>query len=167
MLAEFITEFSAFIKHILSRTINISAFKMLLKILTVAALATFEIYAAIPTGYAMGLSPWIILLASIIGGVTGIFITVFFGERIRRFFYSNQHKVNRPIHHPILHHILKKYGIIGLGVLGTIILGAPITIGVGVAINANVKRLPGWCCIGVVVRCIIFTLIGYYGIQLF
>ena len=41
---------------------------MLYKILTVAGLATFEIYAAIPTGFAFGLSPWIIFAASLIGG---------------------------------------------------------------------------------------------------
>jgi hypothetical protein len=40
---------------------------MFLKILTVAALATFEIYAAIPAGFAMGLSPWVIFFASITG----------------------------------------------------------------------------------------------------
>jgi hypothetical protein len=40
----------------------------MLKILTVAGLATFEIYVAIPTGFAMGLNPWVIFFASLAGG---------------------------------------------------------------------------------------------------
>ena len=52
---------------------------MILKILTVAGLATFEIYAAIPTGFAMGLSPWIIFFSSVIGGLTGVFVVAFWG----------------------------------------------------------------------------------------
>jgi len=42
---------------------------MLYKILTVAGLATFEIYAAIPAGFAFRLSPIIIFLASLGGGL--------------------------------------------------------------------------------------------------
>ncbi len=42
-----------------------------------------------------------------------------------------------------------KYGIIGLGFLGTLSVGAPISIAVGVGLNANLKKLLTWCCIGV------------------
>ena len=47
---------------------------MFLKILTVAGLATFEIYAAIPAGFAFGLSPWIIFFASLAGGLAGAIV---------------------------------------------------------------------------------------------
>src|SRR5690349_3850026 len=59
---------------------------MLLKILTVAGLATFEIYAAIPTGFALGLPSWIIFLASVTGGLTGAFVAAFLGDKISSFF---------------------------------------------------------------------------------
>ena len=59
---------------------------MILKILSVAALASFEIYAAIPAGFAFGLSPWIIFIASAAGGLAGLFIAAFLGDRIRKFF---------------------------------------------------------------------------------
>lgn len=141
---------------------------MLLKILSVAALATFEIYAAIPSGFAMGLPAWIILLASIAGGVTGVFVTAFFGDRIRGFFQRKKQPHESPeTKHPMLSRIWKKYGIIGLGFLGTITVGAPITIATGVALNANLKKLVSWSVAGVVTRCILFTLIGYYGLKLF
>lgn len=50
---------------------------MFLKILTVAGLATFEIYAAIPAGFAFGLSPWIIFFASLAGGLAGAIVAAF------------------------------------------------------------------------------------------
>ena len=47
---------------------------MFFKILTVAGLATVEIYAAIPAGFAFGLSPWTIFFASLTGGFVGVFV---------------------------------------------------------------------------------------------
>ncbi|WP_462221614.1 small multi-drug export protein [Ferruginibacter sp.] len=140
---------------------------MFLKILTVAALATFEIYVAIPTGFAFGLSPWIIFFASITGGLVGVFVAAFLGDKIRSFLYKNKPKEEKKYKHPMVHKIWEKYGIVGLGFFGTMSVGAPISIAVGVGLNANLKKLLTWCCVGVACRCVIFTLIGYYGLKLF
>jgi membrane protein YqaA with SNARE-associated domain len=140
---------------------------MFLKILTVAGLATFEIYAAIPAGFAFGLTPWVIFFTSIAGGLTGVFVAAFLGDKIRALLYKNKPLKPKKDHHPLVHHFWNKYGIIGLGFLGTVSVGAPISIAVGVGLNANMKKLLTWCCIGVTTRCIVFTLIGYYGLQLF
>ncbi|MEO7523646.1 MAG: hypothetical protein ABIT58_06090 [Ferruginibacter sp.] len=140
---------------------------MFLKLLTVAGLATFEIYAAIPAGFAFGLSPWAIFLASITGGLAGVFIAAFLGNKIRTLLHRNKPAKPEKDKHPVLLRIWKKYGSIGLGFLGTVSVGAPISIAVGVGLNANLKTLLTWCCIGVATRCIMFTLIGYYGLQLF
>jgi membrane protein YqaA with SNARE-associated domain len=141
---------------------------MLLKALTVAGLATFELYAAIPAGFAFHLSPWLIFFASAFGGVVGVFVVAFLGKRIRAFFHKKKSaKHSAAIRHPFLHHLWDKYGIIGLGILGTISLGAPISLAVGIALNANINKLVTWCCIGVITRCIVFTLLGLYGLKLF
>lgn len=140
---------------------------MFLKTLTVAGLATFEIYAAIPLGFAFGLSSWTIFFASVIGGLTGVFVAAFLGDKIRTFFHKNKPVKEKQNKHPMIHRIWNKYGIIGLGFLGTVSVGAPISIAVGVGLNANLKKLLTWCCIGVVTRCVLFTLVGYYGLKLF
>lgn len=141
---------------------------MILKILTVAGLATFEIYAAIPAGFALGLSPWTIFFASITGGLVGVFVAAFLGNRIRSFFHKNKPtKEASEKKHPAILKLWNKYGIIGLGFLGTVSVGAPISIAMGVGLNVNIKKLVTWCCIGVLTRCIVFTLVGYYGLQLF
>jgi membrane protein YqaA with SNARE-associated domain len=140
---------------------------MFLKILTVAGLATFEIYAAIPAGFAFGLSPWAIFFASITGGLIGVFVAAFLGDKIRAMIYKNKPVKEKKDTHPMVHKLWNKYGIIGLGFLGTVSVGAPISIAVGVSLNANMAKLITFCCIGVLTRCIVFTLVGYYGLQLF
>jgi membrane protein YqaA with SNARE-associated domain len=141
---------------------------MFLKILTVAGLATFEIYAAIPAGFAFGLSPWAIFFASLGGGLVGVFAAAFLGDKIRAFFHKrktpNEAQKQK---HPGIYRIWNKYGIVGLGFLGTVSVGAPVTIAVGVSLQANIRKLITWCCIGVLTRCIVFTLVGYYGLKLF
>ncbi|MDB5190877.1 MAG: hypothetical protein JWQ96_440 [Segetibacter sp.] len=139
---------------------------MFLKILTVAGLASFEIYAAIPAGFAFGLSPWVILVASIIGGIAGVFVAAFLGDSIRKFFSKNKAPKETKPPTGLVYRIWNKYGVIGLGLLGTITVGAPVSLAVGIAFKAPVQTLITWCCIGVITRCVAFTAIGYYGLKL-
>ncbi len=120
---------------------------MLYKILTVAALATFEIYAAIPTGFAFGLNPWIIFFASLIGGITGAFVAAFLGEKIEKFLakYRKPKTVIKEKKPNLAHKIWHKYGIVGLGLVGTFTVGAPVSIAVGVGFNVSMHKLLFWC----------------------
>ena len=139
---------------------------MFLKILTVAGLASFEIYAAIPAGFALGLSPWLILFASVAGGLIGVFVAAFLGDNIRNFFNKNKPPKEVKPKTGLVYRLWNKYGIIGLGFLGTITVGAPLSLAVGIGFKAPLQKLITWCCIGVIVRCISFTLIAYYGLKL-
>ncbi len=139
---------------------------MVFKILTVAGLASFEIYAAIPAGFAFGLSPWVIFSSSVIGGLVGVFVAAFLGDSIRKFFNRNKKPKEIKPNTSLIYRIWNKYGIIGLGFLGTLTVGAPVSLAVGIGFKAPLKKLITWCCIGVITRCIVFTLIGHYGMQL-
>ncbi len=140
---------------------------MLYKILTVVVLATFEIYAAVPTGFAFGLSPWVIFFSCVSGGIIGVFITAFLGKKIRAFFSKGKTSEPTSHKHPTLFKIWNKYGIIGLSFLGTMSVGAPISIAIGVSLNANIKIMILWCCVAVICRCFLFTFIGHHGLKLF
>jgi membrane protein YqaA with SNARE-associated domain len=142
---------------------------MLYKILTVAALATFEIYAAIPAGFAFGLSPWVIFAASLVGGIAGVLVAAFLGEKIEKWLsrFRKPKPTAKEKKPNLAHRIWEKYGIIGLGFLGTFTVGAPVSIAVGVGFNVNMHKLATWCCLGVLARCIVFTIVGYFGAKLF
>jgi membrane protein YqaA with SNARE-associated domain len=139
---------------------------MILKILTVAALATFEIYAAIPAGFAFGLSPWIIFFSSLTGGLIGVYVAAFLGERIKRLIARFRKPKPPKPRTGVIYKIWDKYGVIGLGFLGTMTVGAPVSIGVGVGFNVPLKKMLLWCCLGVLVRCALFTTLGHYGMKL-
>ncbi|TDO27097.1 hypothetical protein [Sediminibacterium goheungense] len=140
---------------------------MTLKILTVAGLATFEIYAAIPAGFAFGLPAWVIFLASLIGGLTGVFVATFLGDKIKKILARYRKPKPEKPKTGLIYTIWEKYGIIGLGFVGTMTVGAPVSIGVGVGFNVPLQKLLVWCCLGVITRCALFTTIGYYGLKLF
>ncbi len=142
---------------------------MFYKILTVAGLATFEIYAAIPAGFAFGLSPMIIFLASLIGGLIGFFVAAYLDDKIKSLINQfRKNKVEKPKKEPgFVLRIWDKYGVIGLGLLGTMTVGAPISMGIGVGFNVSTNKMVFWCSLGVLIRCALFTSIGHYSLQLF
>ncbi|HRD57051.1 MAG TPA: small multi-drug export protein [Ferruginibacter sp.] len=135
-------------------------------IFSVASLATVEVYAAIPAGFAFGLHPLMIFASSVFGGLVGVFVAAFLGDRIRAFFKRNKPVKEEKPKNGLAHKLWEKYGIIGLGFLGTMTVGAPISLAVGVGFNAPLKKLVTWCCVGVLVRCAVFTAIGHYGLKM-
>jgi membrane protein YqaA with SNARE-associated domain len=140
---------------------------MIFKILTIIGLATFEVYAAIPAGFAFQLSPLVIFLSSTTGGLIGVVVAAYLGSLIQRFFakYRKTPKEEKPKSGFILR-VWEKYGLVGLGVIGTMTVGGPISIGVGVGFNVPINKLVFYCCIGVIARCAIFTFLGELGMKL-
>jgi membrane protein YqaA with SNARE-associated domain len=140
---------------------------MLYKILTVAGLATFEIYAAIPAGFAFKLSPFVIFFASAIGGLVGVFVAAYLGDIIKN--WLNRFRKPKPFKSEpgFVLKIWERYGVIGLGLLGTMSVGAPISIGLGVGFNVPTSKMVFWCCMGVLIRCALFTSIGHFSLKLF
>jgi membrane protein YqaA with SNARE-associated domain len=140
---------------------------MVLKILTVAGLATFEIYAAIPAGFAFELSAWTIFFASLVGGIAGVYVAAFLGERIKSFVSKYRKPKEEKPKTGMIYRIWDKYGVVGLGFLGTMTVGAPVSIAVGYSFNVSAVRLVTWCCLGVLTRCAVFTALGHYGLKAF
>lgn len=142
---------------------------MLYKILTVGGLATFEIYAAIPAGFAFELSPFVIFFASLIGGLLGVFVAAYLGDKIKSLVKKfRKAKVAKSKAEPgFVLKIWEKYGVVGLGLLGTMTVGAPISIGIGVGFNVPTNKMVFWCSLGVILRCALFTALGHFSLQLF
>jgi uncharacterized membrane protein len=71
---------------------------MIYKILTVIGLATFEIYAAIPAGFAFKLNPIEIFSYSVIGGLFGVFVAAYLGDIIKKWISKlRKNKVNKDL----------------------------------------------------------------------
>ena len=131
---------------------------MVFEIFTVTAIASFEIYAALTAAHAFGLDTWVILMCTLTGGIAGTFIAAFLGKRIEHFINEKFRKNKTPKPKTgLIYKIWNKYGLYGLGIIGTFFLGAPAAIGVGVGFNADMKKLLPLCLVTVVVRCFAFT----------
>ncbi len=143
---------------------------MIYKILTVILLSTFEVYAAIATGLVSGLSPHIVCLSTLTGGIAGVFIVAFLGDKIKAFFQKNkkEKEIKAPtLKDKILLKLRDKYGIFGIGFIGTFLLGAPISIGLGVGLGIPAKTLVKWSLIAVIIRCVAFSYFFNYLSKLF
>jgi len=121
-------------------------------------MASFEIYAALVAAHGFGLSTPVILACTLTGGILGVFIAAFLGERIERYINKTFRKNKLPKPKTgLIYKIWGKYGLYGLGIIGTFLLGAPAAIGVGVGFNADMKKLVKLCLVTVVIRCFAFT----------
>jgi membrane protein YqaA with SNARE-associated domain len=141
---------------------------IILRTLSVALLASVELYAAVPLGFFYKLTAWTIFFASLSGGIAGVFVAAFLGDKIRAFISKyRKPKEKKEKKDTLIYRIWTKYGIIGLGTIGTFFVGAPVCIALGVSLNADLKKLITWCSIGVFIRCTVYTLLGHFGAKLF
>jgi membrane protein YqaA with SNARE-associated domain len=129
------------------------------KIFLVALLSSFEIYVAIGTGMAFGLSPNIICVSTLVGGVIGVFVAAFLGQKIKAFIakYRKPKPKTDSAKDKLMAKLWQQYGEFGVGFLGTFVVGAPISIGIGIGFGVEAKKLIKWCLLAVVLRCVIYS----------
>ena len=142
---------------------------MLYKILLVGLIATFEIYVAIGTGMAFNLSSNVLFLTTVTGGIIGVFVAAFLGDKIRKFIlkYKKPKPAKPGNKDKIMMKLWEKYGVVGVGFLGTFIVGAPISIGIGFGLGIQPMKLVNWCLLAVVLRCFLFSYFFNYVKNLF
>ncbi len=143
---------------------------MIYKIISVGAIATFEIYAAIGVGMLAKLSPHVIFVTTLIGGIIGVFAAVFLGERIRAFiakFKKPKPQQEESGKDKVIKKLWDKYGVFGVGFIGTFLMGAPISIGIGISFGVDAKKLMRWCLLAVAIRCFVFSYFFNYIKSLF
>jgi membrane protein YqaA with SNARE-associated domain len=132
---------------------------MIYKILTVTFLSSFEIYVAIASGMAFKLSPHVICLATLVGGISGVFIAAFLGDRIKAFFnrYRKPKTKTDSTKEKLMLKLWDKYGVFGIGFVGTFLLGAPASIGIGYGFGVHPVQLVRLCLLAVIIRCVVYS----------
>ena len=133
-----------------------------LQLLSVAAIAIVELWAAIPAGIAMGLPVPLVWTATVCGALTGIAVVVFAGDRLRTWLVARfGHGGARPGGR--LRHLWDRYGVIGWGLLAPLLLGAPLAAAIGVALGAARSRLVFWLGVGAVAWTTVLTVVALLG----
>jgi hypothetical protein len=130
-------------------------------------LGVFELWAAVPAGLVLDMSPLAIILASSLGAITAAFVVIVIGENIRNWLLKKYDYNSPGLRGKFLRNLWEKYGVIGLGIFSPLLFGAPLGAAIGVALGAPRKRLLMWMSLGIVIWSIGLTLAGLQGIIVF
>ncbi len=134
--------------------------EFVIKILTVFGIGILELFAAIPTGFALGLNPTWVGVASTCGAIVGVVLIVLPGGKLRAWFLKiHAKKSENPEDRKkrLIYRIWSRYGVIGLGLLAPLITGVPLGVAIGIAFGAPSRNLVLWSSLGVVLWGLILT----------
>ncbi len=130
-------------------------------------IAALELWASVPTGFALKLHPLLNAIATILGASTGVIIVILLGDRARTWILRKRKWQNEPGKNKLIVRIWQRCGIIGLGLLGPLLVGAPLGAAIGIALGAPATRLIFWMAVGIILWTAILTIACALGIETF
>jgi len=136
----------------------------LAKLLSVFALGAVELWAAIPAGLALDVSPLLVGVVAAAGAMLGVLVVVLLGERVRDWVVRRHGDGDRTGPHGLIRRIWDRYGVIGLGLLAPLLTGAPVGAALGLALGVPAGRPLFWLSIGIALWSTVLTLAGVLGI---
>jgi hypothetical protein len=134
-------------------------------LLVVFGLSIIELWAAIPLGFAFNLHPATIFGLSSAGSIISALLVVLVGSKIRSTILRWRYGENKAPQHGRLHNIWERYGVMGLGLLSPLLLGAPLGAALGCVFGAEKWRLLLWMSLGIVLWSVALTVIGVLGLS--
>lgn len=111
------------------------------KLLSVFGVAFFSLWASIPAGLALGLSPLPIIVTSALSYAAGVGLVAFLGEPVRDWIMRRFGDKVTGDSNSAVSRAWARYGVIGLALLAPVTTGAQIGAAVGMALNASPRRL--------------------------
>ena len=137
--------------------------ELLVKLLTVLGLGAVELWAAIPAGLALQLGPLVTGVTAAIGAIMGVLVVLVLGERIRNWLLRRHGGESKDKHHGRIYRIWARYGVVGLGLLAPLLVGAPLGTAIGITLGAPTGRLLLWMSLGIVLWSAVLTFAGAVG----
>ena len=111
------------------------------KLVSIFALAFFYFWPAIPAGLALGLSPPLVILTTSLSYAAGAAVVTLLGERVRAWVMRRLGRKPEANPNSLIRRIWDQYGLVGLGLLAPMTVGAQIGAAVGLALNGKPCRL--------------------------
>jgi len=126
-------------------------------------LAVLGIWKSVPVGFLLDVNPYLVCLMTILGGSGGVIAVYFIGTRIRIFLTKWMSNKNISKRETRVSGFVERYGIPGLGLFSTLVMGPGLTMALGLAVVKNHSKLLAWVLTGVVVWSVVLTFIGQLG----
>lgn len=138
---------------------------LLWKWATVFGTSMLELWAAIPIGFVLQLSPVETAILSAAGAIVSGAIVIYLGGSLREWLLKRIEK--KESRKGRMARIWEKYGVIGLGFLSPLLTGAPLGAAIGISLGAPTGKLMFWMAVGIVVWSVILTAAVAFGLLSF
>lgn len=125
------------------------------------------IWKAIPVGLALQCNATTIIVTTAAGALVAISIIYLLGSKVKEWILNRLNKGKGEKRKGRLTALFDKYGIMGMGILGTLLLGPNMTMAMGMIIVKKEKKLLLWTAIGIIIWTVVLTLIGTYSVEFF
>ena len=125
------------------------------------------VWKAIPVGLALQCHSVVIMSMTAGGALLSIVIIYFLERRIKEWILQRLNKGKSTRKKKKLNALFEKYGIVGMGLFGTLLLGPNMTMAMGMIIVKKEKSLLLWTAAGIIIWTVVLTLIGTYSVELF
>jgi membrane protein DedA with SNARE-associated domain len=137
------------------------------KLIIVFFVAMLGIWKAVPIGILLHAPPVLVCIFTVAGASVSAAGLFFFGYRFkevlqRRMSYKRMEKKQERGKR-----LLDHYGVIGLGIFGTILLGPAVTVIIGVLVSNERKKVFIWTGISILVWSVVLTSVAAVSMELF
>jgi membrane protease YdiL (CAAX protease family) len=136
-------------------------------LLTVFGLGIAYFLAAIPTGVAMHLNPWLAAISAWAGYTSIAAAMLVIGTPTRRWLEKKFRISPQPNPQKLFWRVWIRWGLPGLGLLAPVTCGPYFAALIALALGEKPQRLLFWIALGVIPWCIAFAVLAGAGHQLF
>ena len=137
-----------------------------IQIVTVYLAGITGIYKGVPVGFAIKASPYLTAVCTAMGSLTAVFVIWFSGASLKNWLINKYGKRKIEKKKSRFTSIMDRYGVIGLGLIATGIIGPIITIILGLIMVKETERLMIFLSIGIVLWSTALTIIASISLDL-
>jgi hypothetical protein len=138
--------------------------RLLLALPLTVACGAFDLWAAIPVGLVLGLSPLLSGAAATAGGLLGATIVTVAGERLQRWLYSRGWFSKR---RERVERLWNRYGLIGVAFQSPVLAGTLLSTLVALGLGAPASKLLFWISVSLVFWGTVLTGAAALGFSIF
>lgn len=136
---------------------------MWLKWLAVFGLGMTGLWQGIPAGFALQLHPAVTGVTAGAGSLLATVIVLFLGDKLRERLLKRKQRDDEAPRDRLIDRVWRRFGVIGLGLLGPGLTGAPLGAALGLSLGVPGRRLLAWLALGIVLWSVGLTAFGMAG----
>lgn len=144
------------------------------KLAAVVVLGVVDFWLAVPLGIGFGLPAFLVAVIVAVSASVGVVLAVAFGGRLRAW-WARRRAARSEAPDPRqpsrqtrrAERILERFGAVGLGLIGPLLLGSSVSAAVGASLGVPERRLTIWAIVGAVGWTLVSTVAVATGVELF